>query len=122
MTFQFDWQKRNEDFVKWMFVHLVADQRSGDPKFEKLSEATNHFTEVKLTIQVNGIEVNAQNFIESVQNAYTQHAENAARQLVEETIPDFYELREAVDTAQRALTEKLRTAMESAGVHWPEEY
>ncbi len=119
--FQFDWQARGEDFVKWMFVHLIADQRDADPQFERLSEATDKFTNVKLTMQVNGIEVNAKNFIESVEFAYKQHAENTAKEIVAEAIPDLSELQDAVFEAQRALEKKLRESMRNVGVEWYEE-
>ena len=115
--FKFDWQARNEDFVKWMFVHLIADQRKVD-NFDELSNATKGFTNVEITMQVNGVEVNAQNFIESVEEAYKQHAERAAKQMVDDAIPDLWDLREAVDDAQHALTRKLREAMRENGVEW----
>lgn len=121
MSFQFDWQNRKEDFVKWMFVHLIADKRQEDPKFEKLSVATNGFTDVNITMQVNGIEVDAKNFIESVEYAYKSHAENTAKEIVAEAIPDLSDLQDAVFEAQRALEKKLRESMRSVGVEWYED-
>jgi molecular chaperone GrpE (heat shock protein) len=119
--FQFDWQARDEDFVKWMFVHLIADNRKEDPKFEKLSEATDQFRNVKLTMQVNSIEVNAQNFIESVENAIRQYTRSAAKELINEIIPDLDELQEAVYNAQHALSKKIKNSFKSAGITWDED-
>lgn len=104
MTFKFDWHARDEDFVKWLFVHLIAN-KTGTDQFDQLSAATDKFTNVKLTMQVNGIELDAQRFIESVEDAYRQHAENTAKRMVDEAIPDLYQLTDAVETAQQALTE-----------------
>jgi hypothetical protein len=123
--FQFDWQARGEDFVKWMFVHLIAEKHGVDhsPKidFEELSDATNGFRNVQLTMQVNGIEVNAQNFIESVENAIKQYAEQAAQQIVAESIPDLEELQDTVYHAQKAIADRLKNSLKSAGITWNED-
>lgn len=112
---QFDWQKRDEDFVKWMFVHLIADKRQEDPRFETLSSATKGFTDVQITMQVNGIEVNAQNFIESVENAYRQHAERTAKDLVRD-MPRMQELEDVLAEAQRQAKSAIEEAFARAGI------
>lgn len=124
MTFQFSWQGRDEDFVKWMFVHLIADMRDDDLEspFEQLSEATDGFTNVKLTMQVNGIEVNAQNFIESVERALENYSQTEARRMLSDVMPNLNDLEDVVSTANKLIEEKLRDVLESGGIEWREYY
>jgi hypothetical protein len=119
--FEFDWHARKQDFVKWMFVHLISGNREQDPKFEKLSEATNKFRNVQLTMQVNGIELDAEKFIEYVEHSIKTYSKNAAKRIVEDSIPDLEELQEAVYNAQRALADKLKNSLTPLGITWSDD-
>lgn len=55
LAWRYDWQAAPEGLIqKWLLPTILSpDQTAG------LSDATNRFTDVTLTIQVNGVEVSA---------------------------------------------------------------
>ena len=109
--YQFDWQGLSEgDFVKWMFVNLLTtpgNHSESKDLIDQLTEPTKKFTDVTLTMQVNGIEVNAENFIRSVEKGMNYRAEDAVKEAVS-SITDIRELDEEISRAHNVLRDKLR--------------
>lgn len=59
----FNWKDvGQDDFLKWLVPHLLTGE--DEKKQLELSEATEGFTNVELTMQINGIEVDASHVIE----------------------------------------------------------
>jgi hypothetical protein len=111
--FTYDWQQQPDNFLKWLLPTLIS---AGDREmFECLSEATDKFTNVTLTIQVNGVNVPVENFLSGVESNMTYYANKEAARLVT-SIPRLERLREAMDDADHALRERLVQIMAEAGV------
>jgi hypothetical protein len=111
--FTYDWQQQEEGFLKWFLPTLVTTMDS--EVFNRLSEATDKFTNVTLTIQVNGVDVPVENFLSGVESNMTYYANKEAGRLVT-SIPRLERLRELMDDADYALRERLTQIMAEAGV------
>lgn len=117
----YDWQKMGRtEFLHWILPVVLGDllQREG---VERLSQATTNFTEVTMTMQINGIEVDAEAFIDATQRHMRACVETEAARLVEEA-PE----REKLQTANEAVSQVLADAhdsikrlYEAAGVVFP---
>lgn len=87
----FDWQKEPEGFLNWMMPTLVTALPEG--MFERLSEITRGWTEVSLTIQVNGVDVPVKSFLSGIERNMTYFAQKAAR----DRLDDIGELNELTE-------------------------
>jgi len=81
--FRFNWQDKynsSDTFLKWLLPTVLAgvDRETMDA----LSESTDLWTEVELGVTVNGVEVDARHFIESLEKNLTRMSNKAARHLV----------------------------------------
>lgn len=114
-SFTFDWQAAPEGFLKWMLTCLVRDH-----DIEGLGEATDKFTKCELTIQVNGVPVNAENFIEGVERNMDYYTEREAKKLVA-SLPRLDKIRDDLEDAERAMRGALREGLAQAGIHMEED-
>lgn len=120
--YTFNWQKLHEDydaeaFLRWMVVHLMVDRgEDGRPTarpdlHDRVSAATDGFTNVTLTIQVGGVDVNVRHFVENAFNVMRAHADRAAAELIRERT-DLTQLFDQVhairDAVARRTTEVVR--------------
>lgn len=115
MSYVYNWQAGKEDFLKWMVVNLVSGMRDDDEMFEQLSEATDKWRRVELTVLINGVEVPVEKFVEGIE----RNMERNVRESVAETVkqlPDMEYLREALYDAERAATNVLRSKLYNAGI------
>lgn len=125
--YTFDWQKLNEfddydKFLHWAVVHLVVDtdadgkahSRSSE-EFEQLREATKNFTEVTLTVQVSGVEVNPEHLMRAVEHKMRVHAHEAARETLEE-LAAFTDVRATVAVLQEAVVRRIEQVARALGV------
>lgn len=114
----YNWQAGKEDFLKWMVINLVSgmrDNNDDDEMFERLSEATDKWQRIELTILINGEEVPVHKFVEGIE----RNMERNVRESVAETVkqlPDMEYLREALYDAERAATNVLRSKLYDAGI------
>lgn len=113
---EFNWQKEGWDgsFLGWVFVKLVP--HTDKKRFEELSKATSGFTDVKLTMQVNGIEVDTQEFIETLPKVLQAYAEKHAKTVLSE-LAAFEELREYIQVFEFAACTRLRELAEKLNLN-----
>lgn len=109
-------------FLHWILPVVLSDllQREG---VERLKEATTNFTEVTMTMQINGIEVDAEAFIDATQRHMKVRVEEEAARLVEGS-PERESIRAADDAVTQILEEAysaIKTRYEAIGVRFPQD-
>lgn len=90
-----------ESFESWMIITLVTQARK-DGQFNQLNTLTKKWTEVDLTVQINGVEVSPENFLEGVKSNMHFWAEQKAETKAHEVLDS---VREKVDEIDDLLTE-----------------
>jgi len=116
--FRFDWQAAPEGFLKWLLPVLVANRR-GEDQFDELSKITDKFTDVRLTIQVNGLEVDAENFLNGVEHNMEYYAKVEARRLLDE-VGRFDDLEDLLASAKRTVMQDVEQRLSAAGIELPD--
>lgn len=117
-SFTFAWNSQSNDFKHWMLPNLTT----GMPmeKLDELAEATDKWQHVMLTIQINGVPVSAEAFIEGVKRNMEWWAEKEAHRLLTEAA-QFEKLSETLHEVERAVTWLVRRKVREAGVELPYE-
>lgn len=112
-----------ERFLRWMVVNLVVGRDAtsdGDAGFardllDRVSAASDGFKNVELTVQLNGIEVNARYFVQQVQANMELHTRREAENLLD-SCARATELLELTRTIQRALRDRAHEVAAKVGV------
>lgn len=85
--YRFDWQGQHgaagRSFEGWLIPTLLSGA-DWDVVSGPLQEATKNWTDVLVTVQINGIEVGAREFFASIDRNLTYLIEREAKRLVEE--------------------------------------
>jgi hypothetical protein len=117
-SLRYDWRAEPESFLKWLLPTLIA----GRENFDDLSEATNKFTDVILTMQVNGIEVPTEHFIKSLMMNYEKETRDAAREMLDNVV-QITDIEDLINDLHAALKDTIRERCTSAGVElmWSED-
>jgi hypothetical protein len=118
VTFRFDWQAEPDGFLKWLLPVVIPVSQKAD-LIEQLSAATDKFTNVELTIQVNGIQVDAQAFLTAVERNMDHSVSAEARRLLDE-IGKFEDLHELLRDAERAARRSIEQRLTDAGFELPD--
>jgi hypothetical protein len=85
-------------------------------QFDAMSAATNDFKDVRLTVQINGIEVNPKHFIEGVERNMDYAVGRAAVELVRVKVDEIFDpLIEIRNDAEA----RIRKLFEDAGIELP---
>lgn len=113
MSFTFDWHKEPENFLNWMLVNLVTGIREDTDLFKKISEESKGFTNVTLTMQINGYDVPVDSFIKGIENNMEYKAQKAAEEMVK-GIPQLLKLRELLDMFEGAVGDKVLELVKNA--------
>jgi hypothetical protein len=111
----FDWHKDKDGFLHWALLHLVIDA-DGSPltkeRVNQISAATDKLTNCKLTVQLNGIELDPTHFFNTMEQAMNASVGEEANALVKQLFNDKWdmveELNGVLETAKKELQKKLR--------------
>jgi hypothetical protein len=126
VTYTVNWQTLNkfddhQSFVSWLVVNALSEHTvDGDahPEFDNLvnrvGEATDGFTNVTITIQLGGVEVNADHLIRRMHDAMRRHAQAAAVDEVRR-LASVDELTNLVASIQRTLNSRAREILFNMG-------
>jgi hypothetical protein len=97
-----------ESFLRWTLVHLVTPREgSSSDLVDSLSEVTKNFTEVTLTVQVNGVSVDPHEFIRGIHANF----DRAVTRVAEDELLKLGELTN-VRTVVQVLEDAVRTRIE----------
>jgi hypothetical protein len=95
-------------FLRWTLVHLVTPREgSSSDLVDLLSEPTKNFTEVTLTVQVNGVSVDPHEFIRGIHVNF----DRAVKRFAEDELLKLSELTN-VRTVVQVLEEAVKTRIE----------
>lgn len=126
---QFNWRTLNEGddvqgFLRWMLVNLLVGDPTGDADdsrrlnrdlASRVEDATRGFTDVRLTIQVSGVDVDVRHFLWSLQaNLVREARREATRQLA--AAADAEELFTIASTIQTALRRRAERVAANLGL------
>jgi hypothetical protein len=78
---RFDWQGTQDEFLKWLLPSLLAQHLNAE-SIDELSRLTNKFTDISVTMQVNGVSVDPTHMFESIQQTMDYSVSAAARDLL----------------------------------------
>lgn len=82
-SLRFDWQNESsESFLKWLLPTLLV----GHDNVGELSTATDNFTNVIITMQINGVEISTARFVDSLKVNYDYATRDAAREFIDEVL------------------------------------
>ena len=113
----FNWHQ-SDGFLRWMIPHLVGGKNRD--LFDQLSEATDKFTNVTLTIKINDIEVDTEMFVDSVRRNMDYITQDAAKKMVEKPleglVPELEALQDAVRQAENAIRDHVKQKLKEAGI------
>lgn len=115
----FDWHKENrESFRSWIVINLIAYSTSpgkGEEFFDKVKEASDNFTNCEITIQINGIEVDAEQMLDRIAENMEWQAERKAKEIVKQ-LPGFSDIEEALEIASKAIKKKFLGELKNLGI------
>lgn len=114
----FNYHDRSNEFIGWALVSLIA----GTDKFDELSEKTDGWDKVDLQVSINGIKVDTENFMESMQGQMKWWSEKKAASMMEDVMDG---VREEVDKVEEVLKEAsafIKVSLEDKlGIKFPED-
>lgn len=116
--FVFDWQKEGRNsFLHW-FLPTVMVGTHDNGVMDELSEKTDKFTDVHLQILINGVEVNAEHFLESVEANIKAGAKDEARRMLDD-VGGLDQLEDRINLIRQPLINKVENALAEMGIELP---
>lgn len=117
----------DEGFLRWMLINLVARKyRDGDDcsatrdLLEQLRDASDGFTDVTLTIQANGIDLNVEYFVSAVRRNMEWWARRVAVEELERRT-DATELFDVVSSFRVRARRSMETIARDLGIELNED-
>lgn len=114
-AFVYDWQNEPEGFKKWLLPTVLGDVIQDDAVIDDLLTRTDNWHNVRFVVVVNGIEVDAERFLNVLERTIEWSAEKAARRRVD-AIRDLTALREVVDRVTAQLEDAVSTVAAEHGI------
>jgi hypothetical protein len=113
----FNWHKAEDDFLRWFLPSVLTDCKIGAKDIVAvLNEEDPGWTErVKVTMQVNGHEVDGMKFLERIRDQYHYAADQKAAELVRDHI-GLAGLDEVVDGIITAIKIEATKRLKNIGV------
>lgn len=108
MKHTYDWQEEGETFWKWLVPSLISREQF-DEQYDALSEATDRFTNVEIGVTINGIEIDAKQFFEGLDERLDYEVRREAKDMLDES-ERLNELNEVV----YEFTQDVRRAIQKA--------
>lgn len=129
----FDWHKHErsfggkEVFAAWLVIHVLsappkasaAQRRAIDRLMSRVSDESNRFHDLTITMQFNGIEVPTEYVLGRIDQVMDWAVGRKALELLNEQLR-YDEITEAYQDAIRAARENLRTKFAELGIEVPD--
>lgn len=114
----FNYHDRAGEFIGWALVSLLAET----DKFDELSEKTDEWDNVDLRVTINGVEIDTEHFMKSLEGQMKWWAEKKAARMMEDVMDG---VREEVDKVEDVLKEAsnfIKSNLEDKlGIKFPED-
>ena len=104
--FTFNWHDDRDSFFSWMVTSLISPVAQERDNFEELSAATDKFRNVTLTMQINGISVPVNNFIDGIKHNMEYWATKEAERMLSEA--GFDSISDLICNVERELISTVR--------------
>ncbi len=114
--FVFDWHAHSGKFLDWFLPTVLAG--ASNEQMERLSENTEKFSEVQLQVLVNGEEVNAENFLQSVERNMEHIAISEAKRMLD-SVGGLDALEERIAEIRSHLIEQVEDTLRKRGIELP---
>lgn len=115
--FVYDWVAAPEGFRKWFLPTVMAGDMDG--LMVTLGERTAGWSDVRVQILINGIEVNAGHFLESVERNMDLAALREARRMLDE-VGGLDQLEERIREIRTHLMDQFEAALRERGIELPD--
>lgn len=118
MKHTFDWQKeergyKNSSFLAWFLPHVLV--KTDTETMSQIAEKSNKYQNVEIGITLNGIEIDAKDFLEGLEDVIMGQAEAEAKEAL--TSLDYLNtMREEIDRLEGYLKRGVDEAAETLGI------
>jgi hypothetical protein len=114
---KFNYQKQPADsFVARVFVNLMAQYNDDRDGWATLQQETNNWQDIVLEITVNGETLNAERFLQYLDFSLNGRAEQKAKDLLSNALPDLDQLQETLDALNAGMQDKVRQYAKDNGI------
>lgn len=114
----FNYHEEPNKFIRWALALLIAGQHD---KFDELSKKTDSWKNVDLKISINGVEVDSNYFMESVESNMKYWSGQKAAEAVENVMDNVREKIDKIDTMLSEVSDFVKRKLEDElGVKFPE--
>lgn len=104
VPFVFDWHAKPEgSFLKWAVITFVSGEDRSTDFFDRVSEATNKFSDVELRIQLSGVEIDSEKFMARLDEAMEWAVKRNAKRMLREQVPGLSELFDTLHELESAV-------------------
>lgn len=119
--YRFNWHETGQDdFQRWLIPTILADLPRDQSRFDELSELTGNWSDVNVTVQINGVEVDPTGFFTSIERNLTYLTEREAERLVREEA-DLTAVYTTINRFQDAVRREMNEALIGLGIDPREE-
>lgn len=119
----FDWhaEQKADSFLGWLVPSVLGGMReAGSDVFEPVAHASDDFRDVRITMQINGIEVDAMPFIEGVNRNMRYRVGQEALRIVREDT-SFGKIEDIIHGLRRQIEGHLFNELDKAGIEIPDQ-
>jgi len=119
--YRFNWHETGQDdFQRWLIPTILADLPREQSRFDELSELTGNWSDVNVTVQINGVDVDPTGFFTSIERNLTYLTEREAERLIREEA-DLTAVYTAINRFQNAVRREMNEALIGLGIDPREE-
>lgn len=119
--YRFNWHETGQDdFQRWLIPTILADLPREQSRFDELSELTGNWSDVNVTVQINGVDVDPTGFFTSIERNLTYLTEREAERLVREEA-DLTAVYTTINRFQDAVRREMNEALIGLGIDPREE-
>lgn len=109
-------------FLDWWGLSVISDGRRNDQDlFEQISDATDSFKDIEVTISLGGVEIDAEAWLRHMDDRMTSWVNAHAQDLVKEKTESlFNEVHEIIDKIEGMMSEAesdIRHKLKAAGIN-----
>lgn len=114
----FNYHDRADQFIGWALVSFLA----GTDKFDELSEKTDGWDKVDLKVTINGVEIDTENFMKSVEGNMKWWAQKKAESMMEDIMDNVREEVDKVEGVLKEASDHIKSRLQKElGIEFPED-
>lgn len=116
-SFTFNWHEQDRDsFLSFCWIVLISEGRKDD-MFDEVMAATDGGREIEMTITANGVEMDAGQMFQRLEDNWDHHIANRVKEMVSEN-SQLEEIQKSIRAAELAIKETLTEKFKAIGIEW----